>query len=170
MTLLDELWGNAEIGNLEGIAEVALLELKDIDIHNLNSYANSRHEILITLYKTGWINNEKIESVLREAVVKCGRTDYDLMRLPKGCIGFFGIRADRLYMPEVLAYCIEERIFSEKELERIPLKRKETIESFVETHKRKDLLAKLRTDLLHPWPEIRQAFPFDIPMTYDNWV
>jgi len=155
MTQLDDAWKTASVGNLEQIAGLLLLELKDIDVHNINSYANYRQEIISILYKTSKISDEKIENVLREAVIKRGRADYLCTTVPKGCLGVLRVRADRLLMPEFLAYNIVNNIFSEEELKRIPLKRKDTVESFVAKYHKDNLLANLRSNLLNPQPEIK---------------
>jgi hypothetical protein len=104
------------------------------------------------------LNDENIEKSLRKAVIKRGKADCEMLLLPMGCIGFLNMRADRLNMPMLLAYCISEGIFSDEVLKRIPLKRKETIESFVKKYENKDLLSDLRKDLLNPWPETYPTF------------
>lgn len=153
MTLLSDMWDVNKKEDLDALAKAALWELRDVDIYKLNSYAYDNNEIFNALYKAGKIDEENIEKSLREAVIKRGKVDCTMMTLPRGCLGFLGVNAYRLGMPELLAYCITEDVFPKEVLRKIHLKRGKTIESFVKEYRQEDLLIRLRENLLHPYTE-----------------
>jgi hypothetical protein len=132
----------------ELIRQTILEDIKKISILSLDDYANENYEILNFAYSKGIIDDDSIERSLEEPVLERARMDYEL--LIKNKPPDPKMWADSLPLPEFLAYGIEKKYFSNKELKKIPFDHGETPETFSKVYGVEDLLSVLRKRLLKP--------------------
>lgn len=133
---------------LEEIKTQAINSITNIDLDRLNLYARENNSTLNDLYQTKILDDTSIESSLEQAVLTCGRRDYQYLTNVKN--PHARRYPDHLNYSEFLVYTIEQGIFTKHELSQIKFDHGDTIETFTRSYRKENLLELLRTPLLNP--------------------
>ncbi len=130
----------------EKISELTLNEIGELTLlSSIGSYARRNKKILNFLYKNKIIDDKDLEQVLEKIAIKTAKADYAFLLRS-------GNYADHSHYPECLAYALEKKIFSEKEIKKIKFDHGETRDSFAKFYSPKNLLNELKEQLLNPKP------------------
>ncbi|VVB82037.1 Uncharacterised protein [uncultured archaeon] len=133
---------------LERVKDLVLNELEKTSIFSI-TYAMDKDErkLLNFLYRNKIINDLDLDSSLEQAVIMEAKNNYNFLTRKNNLIQEY---PDHLAYPECLAYAIEKKVFSDRELKKLKFDHKETPESFVHDYSSKDLIPWLRKKLFHP--------------------
>jgi hypothetical protein len=130
----------------DALRKAAIGEIEQISIPELNRYARQNRAVIGFLYANKIITDGLIESALEKAVIKQAQSDYLSVTLLKVS------DAEHVAMPEFLAYAIDHKFMGAYEVKALRFDHGETVESFVKTYRKDNLLSGLRDDLLNPKP------------------
>jgi len=137
MTLTDDL--------RDDLRKTTADSLKDITISLMDFYARTNNKPLKALYDGGVIDDRLIDDSLEQAVFAEARSYYDSVIAGN-------IMPDHLARPELLAYAICKRKFSDDEINRLQFDHGESVGDFIDRYGKQELIQSLRKELLNPPP------------------
>jgi hypothetical protein len=126
------------------IRKTALDPIRNGDFLAFNMYAKQNSETLKKLYAGGIIDDSSLVSALEDHAVNMARRIYEGATSAERPDS----DPDHLGMPGYLAYALDNGIFTPEQVERIPFR--VTPEDFIQSHKGKDLIGRLKNELLNP--------------------
>jgi hypothetical protein len=129
----------------EALRQATLRELESLDLLSLPFYSRGNSQILAFLHEHEVLDDASIERALEPAVIAQAKKDYDLVVHKKEY-------PDHVGRPECLAYAIQQRVFSPRQVRKIQFDHGETPETFCQHYGIENLLANLRQELLNPKP------------------
>jgi len=135
------------------LKQIALDDLEGMPLSFFDAYSRKNSETFNFLYSQKILDNESIDAALEKAVIKQAKNDYDFMLSVKHRV----VYADHAGVPEYLAYALDKKVFSEKEIKKIPFDHGQNAEIFVKDYLKKDLISSLRNTLLSPKPIIKYS-------------
>ena len=129
----------------DALRQVALRELSLRDLYSMDS---SDLYLFKHLYNENIIDDVSIEGSLEKAVIERARKDYRLAIRTGNDVIF----PDHFLRPEIFAYALSKKVFSDRELNKVRFDHGENPEIFQTTYGKDNLLATLREELLNPKP------------------
>jgi hypothetical protein len=135
------------------LKQSALEDLSNTSLSFFDSYSRKNSEAFNFLYSKKILDNESIDNALEKAVIKQAKDDYNFMMSIKHRV----VYADHAGVPEYLAYALDKKVFSEKEIKKIPFDHGQNAEIFIKDYFKKDLISSLRNNLLSPKPMVKYS-------------
>ncbi|MBW6462419.1 MAG: hypothetical protein K0B07_05215 [DPANN group archaeon] len=136
--------GNTEFE--DNIRKMMLDEISNIRLTHLREYALDNQDTLKTIYGNGILDDANIENALEKPMLIQLWVNYKM--LSTGLVPL-----ENLYKPELIAYALENDMFSEEQLTLIPLNHDgDTLLSIIKMYGQKDLFSSLKDELLNPKP------------------
>ncbi len=133
---------------LNNVAKVALEDLATTPMFIFDEYARKNTELFNFLYTNKAIDDISLDASLEQTVIKQAKMIYE-------CIFSFQFRnvsIDHIGRSDCFAYALNNKVFSEKEIAKIPFDYNQNVESFSKQYYDKELLSSLREQLLNPKP------------------
>jgi hypothetical protein len=141
----------------ENIKNLFIEELKLINLNHLDDFARKYNGLINCLYSSNIVSDVEIESALEQVVIERARRDYKLLTSENTGIKY----PDHILVPKYFAYGLEKNIFSKEEIGKMNCDHGENVEGFMRCYGEKNLLSKLRKELLDPKPPLKLNFDYD---------
>jgi hypothetical protein len=132
---------------LEGLEKVELYS----HIDYLSEYGRRNENILPYLLSNGVIGMDEILEILENKVREVAWRCYYDTTIPHPILGT--IPPDHVFDPRYITFGMENGVFSEEEIDKIPFDQGETPEKFSISYPSERLMSELNQRLLHPKPE-----------------